>query len=171
VLIRVHFKAKKKKKRKKFTDRYVCGHLGVFTTLQATRVCPFLTGCVIVWDIHQNRLPSICSENFCKMCTKLSRHVSYLFVLKCSGFLGLLTFSPPNGPIFVQPYILLRKSTAVQIRSTIVWRQISLYPMFTCEFTRGLHIHIYTQLHHRIEQVLYISLEFNLMINCCFYTS
>jgi len=94
------------------------------------------------------------------MCMKLSR-----FVLCCLfdvfGVSRPVIFSPLNDPICVQPYILLWKSIAVQICSTIVWRQISLYPMFTCEFIRGLHIHIYTQLHHRIkiEQVLYISLS------------
>jgi len=88
--------------------------------------------------------------------------ITFCFVL--FGAFGVsrpVIFSPLNGPICVQPYILLLKSIAVQICSTIVWRHISLYPMFTCEFIRGLHIHIYTQLHHRImiDQVLYISLS------------
>jgi len=125
----------------------------------ASHTClSLLTGCVIIWDINQNRLPSICLE----ISAKCVRSYPVLFRICSFEVFGVsrpVIFSPLNGPICVQPYILLRKSIAVQIRSTIVRRQISLYPIFTCEFIRGLHIHIYTQLHHRIEQVFYISLS------------
>ena len=84
-------------------------------------------------------------RNFSKcVFMKLSQFVSYCL---CDVFRVSrpVIFSTLNGPICVQPQILLWKSIAVQICSTIVWRHIYLFIL--CSPVNLLEVCTYTFTH------------------------